>query len=322
MNTAVSGAVRAALAGHPISREMALALIQEPLSSLLGATNALREKFFGNRVSLCAIVNARSGMCGEDCVFCAQSSRHSVDVPVYPMMSTDAISCRWKLAGGVGAHRVGIVTSGRSAGKGELKTVLDVCELWKSTSGPRACASLGEISMENAVTLKRAGLSRYHHNLETSERFFPFLCSTHRWADRVKTVRAAKDAGLAVCSGGIFGAGEEWEDRVDLAVALRELEVDSVPINFLTPVKGTPLESRKPLLAEEALRIIAIFRFILPRTEIRVAGGRELVLGEKQEMIFSAGANAFMVGDYLTTKGRKVEDDLEMIARAGLVPEA
>ena len=320
LGTTVIKALEKVNNGGYINREEALSLCDAPLSDMLYGANGLREKFYGNRISLCAVINARSGLCAEDCAFCAQSARHKTGAPVYPMRSKEDIVTQAGEAREMKAARISIVTSGRGLKERERAEVCEVIGALRGAGGINPCASLGEIDAGTASDFKRAGLSRYHHNLECSERFFPRVCTTHRWTDRVRTVKTAREAGLEVCSGGIFGLGESWEDRVDLAFALKGLGVDSVPLNFLIPMEGTRLGSRPPLSARVALRIIALFRFIMPDREIRVAGGREFVLGELQSRIFFAGANGMMIGDYLTTKGRKAVDDLRMIERLGLRP--
>jgi len=317
----VSHALAAIRAGRKISRLAALRLAKAPLADLMRGADALRRERFGDRVSLCAIVNARAGLCAEDCAFCAQSTRHAARTPVHPMRSAKTLLESARKARGMGAFRFGIVTSGRAAGREDAARVRGAVRAIRHNGPVSPCASLGALREEDARALRAAGLARYHHNLETSARFFPSICATHLWEDRVRTVRTAKRAGLEVCAGGIFGLGETWEDRVDLALALRELGVESVPVNFLMPVEGTPLEKRRPLRPPEALRIIALFRFVLPRAEIRVAGGRELALGQAQERIFAAGANGMMVGDYLTTRGRGIGDDRRMLERLGLEVE-
>jgi biotin synthase len=304
--------------GESVSREMARRLLNAPLPDLLYGANRLREEFCGNSVSLCAVVNAKSGLCTEDCTFCAQSSRYDTGAPVHPLRPEDEIVDGARSAVRMRAERCGIVTSGNGPRGEELDTVCDTVRAIGGLGGVTACASLGQIDAGMAGKLKRAGLIRYHHNLECSRGFFPSVCTTHSWEERLRTVRVAKEAGLEVCSGGIFGIGEEWEDRIDLACTLRELGVDSVPLNFLVPMRGTPLGSREPVSAGEALKIIAVFRYILPGGELRIAGGREFVLGELQSWIFFAGASGMMVGDYLTTKGREIDDDLRMIAQLGL----
>ena len=314
VDRALSGIER----GKGISRATALSLVRAPLGDLLRGAEALRKRRSGGRVALCAIMNARSGLCGEDCAFCAQSSRRATGAPIYPMRGVKEILAASQRARAAGAARFGIVASGRAAAPGDLEIVCAAVKAIRRAGRIAPCASLGALDERAAGRLKRAGLSHYHHNLETSAGFFPSLCTTHRWADRVRTVRAARRAGLRACSGGIFGAGETWGDRVELALALRRLGVDSVPINFLMPVPGTPLAGARPLGAREALRIIALFRFILPLAEIRVAAGRGTVLGEGQGAIFAAGADAMMIGDYLTVKGRDPREDIRMLRRLGL----
>ncbi|MCX6339484.1 MAG: biotin synthase BioB [Candidatus Aureabacteria bacterium] len=318
MENKVHDAVQPILKKGRIPRETARGILDAPLDDLLCEADRLRRQFYGNRVALCAIVNARSGLCGEDCKFCAQSAHHQTGVTTYPMLAEEDILERARQAREMGARYFSVVTSGRRLSGDEVEIVCGIVRALRGTDGLIPCASLGELSADTARRLKDAGLSRYHHNLECAERFFPRVCATHGWRDRVRTVSAAKAAGLEVCAGGIFGLGENWEDRVDLALALRDLEVDSVPLNFLAPVRGTPYEFQPPLAAEDALRIIALFRIMLPRAEIRIAGGRELILGEMQSRVFLAGANGIMIGDYLTTKGRKPEDDLQMIEQLGL----
>jgi biotin synthase len=237
---------------------------------------------------------------------------------VYPLLGTGDIVRRAQAAVRMKARHFGIVTSGRSLPAGELENVCEAIRAVREMGNPIPCASLGALERGTAATLRDAGLRRYHHNLETSARFFPLVCTTHTWEDRLRTVTAARDAGLEICSGGIFGLGESWGDRVDLGIALRDEGAHSVPLNFLMPIKGTPMEDREPLAASEALRVIALFRFLLPRAEIRVAGGRESVLGGMQPMILHAGADGMMVGDYLTMKGRPPEEDLRMIEQLGL----
>lgn len=303
---------------NPKSREAALELIHAPLDDLLREADGLRRRAFGNKVDLCAIVNARSGLCAEDCKFCAQSARYRTAAAVYPMLDKEEILARARQADAMGAGRFGVVTSGGRLSGGELRIVCDTIRALKDEGGAAPCASLGGLDAATARALKEAGLARYHHNLECSERFFPSVCTTHKWRDRVGTVAAAREAGLEVCAGGIFGLGETWEDRVDLALALRGLGVDSVPLNFLMPIGGTPYEFQPPLSAGDGLRIVALFRLMLPRVEIRIGGGREHVFGEMQSRIFFAGANGMMIGDYLTTKGRRPEYDLGMIRELGL----
>jgi len=309
------------ISGELLSKEEALELCGDDtdLVSLIWAANKVRERFFGRRVSFCSIINAKSGRCPSDCVFCAQSSRYGAEIKVYPMMGKsellEAISC----AGVPAVERVGIVTSGLTAMKGkELDVLLECVREGARDSKVGICCSLGQIDKQEARLLKEAGVTRYHHNLESSASFYKNVSQMINYDDKIATVRAAKNAGLETCCGGIFGLGESWEDRVELAMTIRELGVDSVPLNFLRPVKGTPLGDSPPLSPREALRIISLFRLILPDTTIKVCGGREFVLRDMQSWMFHAGANGAILGNYLTTTGRPPEQDLEMIEDLGL----
>jgi biotin synthase len=276
--------------------------------------NRIRERFHGRKIHLCAIVSARQGACPEDCAFCAQSARYGTPAAPHPMLTAAEIVSAGERAKAAGAHCFGIVTSGRSARAREkdLEVILDAARTVKSR-GVSVGAALGELDPETAATLKAAGVTRYNHNLETSRRHFANICTTHSYEDRRRTVVAAKSAGLQVCCGGIFGVGETPEDRVDLALALRDLEADSVPLNFLNPIPGTPLAGAERLAPLEILNIIAVFRFMLPRQEIKVCGGREVNLRDLQSWMFYAGADGTMVGHYLTTQGRPPAEDLQML---------
>jgi len=282
---------------------------------LLFWANRLRRAFKGKTVDFCSIINAKSGRCPEDCKFCAQSAHYRTSAPVYPLVSEKRLLKGMEEARRARARRYGIVVSGRRINSArELEMVCRALEAIRRMGGIGCCASLGELTAETARRLKASGLERYHHNLETSEEFFPQVCSTHSFADRVRTVRLAKEAGLEVCCGGIFGLGERPVDRLSLAFTLRELEVDSVPLNFLVPIPGTPLEGQPPLAPQEILRIVALFRFVLPRQDIKVCGGRERNLRDLQSWLFYAGANGALIGNYLTTPGRPPEEDWQMVA--------
>ncbi|MCX7988124.1 MAG: biotin synthase BioB [Thermodesulfovibrio sp.] len=283
---------------------------------LLYEANSLREKYKGKRVELCAIINAKSGRCSEDCVFCAQSSRYKTNSPVYPLINKDEILEKAKEAKKYKVKRFSIVISGKKSSNKELKKIAQYIEEIKKI-GIHTCASLGLLEYDEICYLRDKGLERLHCNIETSERFFNKICTTHKFSDKIKTIDYAKRAGLSICSGGIFGMGESWIDRIDMANFLRDLNVDSVPINFLTPIVGTPLEKEKPLKPMEALRIIALFRVILPDKDIRICGGRPL-LKDFSSWIFIAGANALMTGNYLTTSGRHYSDDLSFLENHGL----
>jgi biotin synthase len=308
------------LGGAPISREDALSIADlsgADIFHLFASANRIREHFRDNTIGLCSIINAKSGACPEDCSFCAQSSKNKAGAKVYPLIKKEIVIEKAKAAARSGIRRFSVVTSGRKVSGGELSEIAGLISAIRE-AGLLPCASLGLLNEEELSILKDAGLDRYHHNLETSESFFPRICSTHTFADKIETVRAVRAAGLSLCSGGIFGMGETWQDRIDMAFALKELDADSVPINFLIPIEGTAMGHREYLHPFEALKIISLFRFILPGKEIRVCGGRTQVLGEFHSMVFLAGADGMITGDYLTTMGRDPEDDIRLIETYGL----
>jgi biotin synthase len=271
----------------------------------------------GNRADLCAIINAKSGACPEDCSFCAQSARSRTEAPVYPLLEKEKIIDAARASFKMGIGRFCTVTSGRKPSRDDLHNICGVISAISSI-GVKPCATLGMLDRDDLHRLKEAGLNRYHHNLETSEDFFSEVCSTHTYRDKLRTIEAAKSLGLSVCSGGIFGLGESWKDRIEMAFTLRDTGVDSVPLNFLTPVKGTPLGERPLMPALEALKVIAIYRMIMPDREIRVCGGRPVTLKDLSPLIFMAGADGLLVGNYLTTNGEDMEKDLVMIRDMGL----
>ncbi len=289
---------------------------------LLSAAARIREKYSGNSVHLCSIVNAKSGRCPENCAFCSQSAHHETDAPVYPLLDAAEIVSRALKAEESGSACFGIVTSGSSISAGkELDVVCDALRSIRCRTGISPSCSLGIIDLETAVRLKESGAETYHHNLEASRSFFPSICTTHSYDDDIETVRNAKKAGLRVCCGGIFGLGESMEQRIELAMTLRDLDVDSVPINFLNPVPGTRLEKADFLTPLTCLAIIAVYRLILRDKRITVCGGREKNLRDLQSWIFLAGANGMMIGNYLTTTGRGEEQDLQMLRDLGMTIE-
>jgi len=307
--------------GDSLSQEEALMLARQDvdLLSLMWAARSVREHFSGRKVFFCSIINAKSGRCPGDCIFCSQSARHRAEIAVYPMMGKSELLEAIERAAGCGAERVGIVTSGISAPKGkELDVLLECVREATTERNIKICCSLGQVDERLAGLLKEAGVTRYHHNLESSAGFYNKISKTIRYEDKVATVRAAKSVGLETCCGGIFGLGETWEDRVELAMAIRELGVDSVPLNFLRPMKGTPAGDLQPLSPREALRIVALFRLMLPDKTIKVCGGREFVLRDMQSWMYYAGANGAILGNYLTTAGRPPEEDLKMVEDLGL----
>lgn len=285
---------------------------------LIALANKIRQHFKYAEVFKCAIINAKSGMCPEDCAFCAQSAHHHSQVQTYQLLSAEQLEQTGLEMAAAGATNYSMVTSGTRLTEAEIETVCRVARRLKRKSDLTLCASVGLLTAQTARQLRAAGITRYHHNLETARSYFDRICTTHDYEDDIETVRLAQQAGLVVCSGGIFGMGETWSQRVELAFTLKELNVDSVPINFLNPISGTRLETRPLLPPMEALKCIALYRFIHPKRDITVCGGRETALKDFQSWIFAAGANGVMVGNYLTTQGRCIDTDLEMIADMGL----
>jgi biotin synthase len=288
-------------------------LLKLPLYELMVHARDAKLRERGDSFSLCTIMNVKSGRCTEDCAFCAQSSKYRTGSPVFSLKSTDEILERAAKAKDAGAARFSLVTSGRSLSRPEVDELAVGIEQIRNNVGISVCASLGILDFEALAILKSAGLSRYHHNIETSESFFPKVISTHSFKERISTIHIAKEAGLEVCSGGIIGLGESAEDRVEMALTLADLGVDSVPINILVPIPGTPLASQALLSVEEILRTIAVFRLIFPDKAIRIAGGREPALMDFQGLAFWAGADAMLIGGYLTVAGRPIEVDLRLV---------
>lgn len=312
------------LDGGQLTLEEALQLTQiheDDIPILLGIANKVRIKFTGNQVDTCEIVNARSGGCSENCKFCAQSAHHKVEFERYPLMPEDQILDAAKAAESHGAYRFCVVTAGcgMKADSDFVKLTDAIKRIGRETNLERCC-SLGILEPEHVKALKKAGITRYHHNLETSKSYFDQICTTHTYDERVNTIKHIKAEGLEVCSGGIIGLGESWENRIELAFALKELDVDSVPINVLNPVKGTALEDRLPLKPMEVLQTFAIFRLILPTKILRYAGGREKALGELVPLGFLSGINGMLIGNYLTTNGRGANRDIDTIRELGLKP--
>ena len=294
------------------SVETAITLVNEDIYRLMDLSNRLRQGFRGNRIDICSIVNAKSGACTEDCHYCAQSAKSNAGVKVYPLLPDEIITEAARAAMENGAKRFCIVTSGKKVNNDDLKRICRVVTQIREL-GLLPCATLGLLNRDELMELKDAGLERFHHNIETSRDFFPRICRTHRYEDKLRTIEAVKDTGLSLCSGGIFGMGESWKDRIEMAFELREIGADSIPINFLTPIKGTLLGDMEMLSPIEALRIISLYRLILPSKEIRVCGGRNVVLRELNSFIFMAGANGFLIGNYLTTTGREPKADLKLL---------
>jgi biotin synthase len=315
------------LLGGQVSREEAMFLFEmgerADIHDLLAWANRIRERFKGNKIHLCSIVNAKAGACSENCSFCAQSSFHQTGSPKYGFVDPEPVLEAGEEARRNSVTAVGLVAAWRGLNEGPMLD--EVCERitdMKAQGKARPDASLGLIKSQRvADRLKEAGLECYGHNLESSRRFFPSHCTTHTYEDRIETIGYVKAAGMKVCSGGIIGMGESREDRCELAFALRELGAHVVPINILNPIPGTPFAMNPPLEPLEILKTIACFRFILPRQEIMIAGGRTVNLRDLQPMVFMAGASALMVGNYLTTLNQPVEKDLQMLRDLGLDPD-
>jgi biotin synthase len=311
-----------AMSGEGIGGADALEVLSLPdaaLWRLLDVSEGVRRRFKGDAIRLCSIVNAKSGLCSEDCSFCAQSSRSTAQIPKYPLLPVEEIFRAAAEASARGAKEFSIVASGLTMrNREELSRVGDAVERIRAELGLETCVSLGNLTASDVSYLLSRGLRSVHHNLETSRSFFPQVCTTHDYEEDVAAVRAAKAAGAWVCCGGIFGLGESPGDRVELALTLRELEVDSIPVNFLNPVPGTALAGRRELSPTGCLRIIAMLRLTNPTREIIVCGGREVNLRDLQALMFAAGATGTMAGNYLTTEGRPAEEDLRMVRDLGL----
>lgn len=304
----------------PATEAEALEVAHLPASAqldILATAQLVRSKNVGDQVTTCGIINAKSGRCSENCAFCAQSGHHSTDARVYPLLSEDEMYARAKALSEKGVARYGIVTSGNALSDADLDTICKTARRIRETLPIAVDGSLGQLTPERAQKLKDAGVSRYHHNLETAKSFFPHICSTHAYEDDVETIRCALKAGLEVCSGGIFGLGESWEQRVEMSQLLRELDVTAIPCNFLTPIPGTPMGENRTLTPFEALRILAVYRFMHPTRQIYVCGGREKTLGDWHTWIFMAGASGVMTGNYLTTQGNDLDEDDAMLRQMG-----
>jgi len=320
----IDGLIDHALSGEGISRDQALALesfSHAELEYLFLGTDRIRDTFKGKDVKICSIVNAKSGRCVEDCSFCAQSSKFDTDAPEYELMDVEEIVAAAREAEAFGSNEFSIVTSGTALdNREELDKVIAAVKRIKAETNLETCCSVGLMSLEHLKELKAAGLDRCHHNLETAVSHFEKIVTTHTYGDEVRAVQNAKEAGLQVCVGGIFGMGESHAQRVELAFDIKALETQSFPINFLKPIEGTGLEHLGLMDHYEALKTIALLRLVLPKMDLFVCGGREEVLNVHQEKLFAAGANGILGGNYLTTKGQDPKRDIEMIENLGLHP--
>ena len=304
------------LNGRQITKEEALFLYGQPLLELCGSADEIRRRFCANRFDICTIINAKSGSCSENCRFCARSAYNHTCAASYPLLSKEEIVSQARIDHEQGVLRYSIVTSGKRLSDEEVDAMCETVREIKEKVGILVCVSFGLLKEQQFRKLKEAGVTRVHNNLETSRRNFPNICTTHRFDDKVQAIRAAQSAGLSVCSGGIMGLGETTEDRIDMALTLRELGILSVPVNMLNPIPGTPLENNERLTKEEMQRIVAVYRFILPKASIRLAGGRGL-LPDKGKSCFTSGANAAISGDMLTTAGITTKTDMALLKELG-----
>ena len=305
------------LRGKWIGREEALRLAEEPLEELRQAADEIRRKVCGSGFDLCTIVNAKCGRCSEDCRYCAQSAHYRTACEEsYPLLSAQELLEDARRNAQQGVLRYSIVTSGRRLSEEEVEQACESIRRIRAEVPIEVCVSFGLLDEVQFRKIKAAGASRVHCNLESSARYFPSVCTTHTYEEKIRTLQAAKRAGLSICSGGILGLGETMEDRIDMVLTARELGVKSIPVNLLNPIPGTPYENRVPLDNEEACRCVALFRFLIPDASIRLAGGRGL-LGDKGEACFLSGANAAISGDMLTTAGITVETDMELLRSSG-----
>lgn len=309
------------LGGTAVDRNQARKLIAadgDALYDLFYWANKIRIRFVGRTVKFCSILAAKVGGCSEDCAYCSQSAHYKTGVEPGKADVNDMMTAADEALAN-GASSFGIVNSGRGPTDQELDWLEPFFKKTAREGKIRPCATLGELTPPQAARLRDMGVLRVNHNLETSRRFFPNIVSTHSYDDRLRTIRVAREAGLSICSGGIFGLGEDWEDRLDVAFELRDLGADVVPINFLNAIGGTPLDGKvDELRPTEALKIIAVFRFILPDRELKIAGGREKVLRDLQSWMFFAGGSSFLIGNYLTTFGRDPQQDHQMLRDLGL----
>ena len=305
------------MSGERIGKEEALQLAAAPLEELTEAADEIRRRYCGDTFDICTIINGKSGKCSEDCKFCAQSSRYHTGLKdTYPLLGTEELLKEAKYNADRGVLRYSIVTSGRCLSDREVEQLCDSIRRIKEETDIRICVSPGLLREEQFRRLKEAGADRVHCNLESSERYFPQVCTTHTYEEKTAAIQAAERAGLSVCSGGILGLGESVEDRIDMVLTARKLGVRSIPVNVLNPIPGTPYEKNPVLSGEEILRCTAVFRFLIPDGFIRLAGGRGL-MEDKGKKCFQSGANAAISGDMLTTAGITVESDMEMIRSLG-----
>jgi biotin synthase len=308
------------LEGKDVSMKDMLPLLETKgpdVLDLAAVANRVREEFNGSKIDLCSLLSVKSGRCPEDCAFCAQSAHYKTEAPVYPLMGIERIVEEAEEAQARGTSRFCLIASGRELSDKEFETILKALDgIRRETTLDLDC-SLGTLSEERAESLRKVGVTRYNHNVETAESHFPQICSTHSFRDRVKTVEVLKERGFSVCCGGIIGLGESPQQRLELVFSLKQLGIDCIPFNILNPRPGTPLENSEPIPPMEVIKTISLFRLVLPKGTIKIAGGREANLRDLQSLALLAGANGLIVGNYLTTPGRNAEDDLTMVRDLG-----
>ncbi len=303
------------ISGSNITKSEAISLLDIDLDLLCETADEIREHFCGNKFDVCTIINAKSGRCSENCKYCAQSAHYNTCCDEYPLLSKEVIKADAIKNSNAGVMRYSIVTSGRNIDDNEVDMICEIAENMKDVP-IKLCGSFGLLEKSQYEKLYQAGITRMHNNLETSESNFPNMCTTHSFDDKIESINSAKEAGMYVCSGGIMGIGESFEDRIDLAFSLKNLDVKSVPINMLNPVKGTPFENLDRISEDDFKRTVAIFRFILPTAFIRLAGGRGL-MSDSGYSLFESGANATITGDMLTTAGISMVEDIQKIKEMG-----
>ncbi|MBR1859127.1 MAG: biotin synthase BioB, partial [Selenomonadaceae bacterium] len=290
-------------------------------NELQNGAHEIQEHYCGNHIDFCTIINGKSGRCGENCKYCAQAACHKTGIDEYGFLPKEEIYKHALANQKAGVNRFSVVTSGRALSGSDFDKAIDAYNYMHEHLTIDLCASHGILTREQFKRLRATGVTSYHHNIETSRRFFPSICTSHTYDDRINTIKIAQSEGFCVCSGGIIGMGETWEDRIDMAISLHELNIQSIPINALMPVKGTALENRKQLAAEDILRTIAIFRYINPEANIRLAAGRKL-LPENGASAFINGASASITGDMLTTSGTTIAEDMQLIKKLGLTNQS
>lgn len=318
MTTTLSELTQKILNGYRLKRGDDLELFKTcDLDELERGAGVIQKQYRRNHVDLCSIINGRSGRCPEDCKYCAQSACHRTDVKEYGFLPIEEIYAAAKKNQEAGLNRFAVVTAGRALTGTEFDKAIAAFEKMKKELSIGLCASMGFLSAEQFRRLKKAGVTSYHHNIETSKRFFPYICTTHTYDDKIREIKLAQSEGLRVCSGGIIGMGETWDDRLDMAVSLSELNIRSIPINVLMPIPGTALEHQPRISGEDAMRTIAFFRYINPEADIRLAAGRK-VLPENGAVAFRSGASATITGDMLTTSGTTIKGDFAILKSLGL----